>query len=38
MKEIELDLRKKSDLENLEMQTHDVVVHVKAVANIKFKC
>lgn len=22
---------------NLEIQTHDVVVHVKAVANIKFK-
>jgi len=37
MKEIELDLRKKSDCSNLEMQTHDVVVHVKAVANIKFK-
>ena len=37
MKEIELDLKKTSDFENLEMQTHDVVVHVKAIANIEFK-
>ena len=37
MKEIELDLKKRNDLGYLEMQTHDVVVHVKAIANIKFK-